>query len=444
MSGWFVCDRDYPLLTDLYQLTMANIYFQKNLNDMAAFDFFVRPNPKRGYYVMAGVAELVDLLENFRFDEEELAFLQSLGKFSEEFLEYLRLFRFGGEVWAIKEGEIFFANEPVVSVRASLIEAQIIETLLINILQLPILVATKAARCFSVARGTSLVDFGLRRAQGKDAGMQAARSSYLAGFLGTSNVLAAKEFGIPAFGTMAHSFVQVHTDEREAFADFIDIYPENAILLVDTYDTIEGVKRAIEAVKGEGLKKFKGIRIDSGDLLSLSKKAREMLDVAGFTDAMIIASGGIDEYEIEKLLQEDAPIDAWGVGTKLVTSADMPYLDCAYKLVEYANEPKMKFSPHKVTLPGRKQVFRWYKEEKIEDIVDLFDASYTDAKPLLQLVMQEGKAVGELPSLQESREYFMQNFQKLPENVKDIHNPTTYEPTISPNIQNLIKRLKSS
>ena len=429
----------FAMVTDLYELTMAQVYFQKNMNKEAVFDFYIRPTQKRPYFVMAGVEELVFGIKNFRFTSQSIAYLRSLGKFDDAFLGYLENFRFNGDIWAVEEGEIVFANEPLVKVQAPLIEAQIIETLLINTLQLPILVATKAARCVSVAGDTKLVDFGLRRAHGIDAGVKAARSAYIAGFLGTSNILAGELYNIPVFGTMAHSFVMVYKSEKEAFEDFVAAYPDNAILLVDTYDSIEGIKNAIEVVRSKGLKHFKGIRLDSGDIVELAKQAREMLDSAGLRDAIILVSGGLDEYKIEELLTQGAPIDAWGVGTKLVVSDDLPYLDCAYKLVQYDSEPKMKFSPHKSTFPGNKQIYRYYKDGFIEkDVVELQKNS--TAHTLLQQVMYRGEVCNDLPTAAKIREKFFKNFAALPPFLRNIHTNEPFLPEIGENLQRLMER----
>ncbi len=439
----FVNENNFALLCDLYELTMAQVYFDRGMSEEAVFDFFIRPNNKRAYYVMAGLEQLLYYLQHVHFDDEDIAYLRTLGLFSEDFLAYLRNFRFSGEVWAVQEGEIVFANEPLLIIKAPLIEAQIVETFVINSLQHPILVATKAARCYSVAEGTTLVDFGLRRAHGTDAGMKAARSAYIAGFAGTSNLLAGKEYGIPVFGTMAHSFVLAHKDEKEAFKDFLTHYPKNAILLVDTLDTLQGIQNAIAALKEMGMEHFKGIRLDSGDIASLSFMARKMLDEAGFEDAKIIVSGGVDEYKIKKLLALGCPIDGWGVGTKLVVSADLAYLDCAYKLARYGNEPKMKYSPHKVTLPGLKQLFRYEEDGRFkEDVVDLFGASHEGAKRMLQRVMQGSEICCDQPPLLKLQERFKENLAKLPANFLDIERHEPYQPRIGEDLKRLMERMK--
>jgi len=443
MKFGFVTKENMSLLTDLYELTMAQVYFKEGMNKTAVFDFYTRPVEKRSYLINAGLEQLLYYIENVHFTDDDIEYLRNTGLFEEDFLAYLKDFRFTGNIYAIDEGEIVFPNEPVVQVEAPLIEAQIVETFLINTLQLPILVATKAMRCYSVAKGTVLVDFGLRRSHGTDAGMKAARASFIGGFAGTSNVLAGKEYGIPIFGTMAHSFILAYGDEVKAFEAFAKKYPENAIFLVDTFNTVEGVKKAIKAAKDLGMETFKGIRLDSGDLLELSKKARKILDEAGYKDAKIIASGGINEYRIKELLDSGAPIDGWGVGTELVVSADVPYLDCAYKLVEYNGKPVMKFSKGKMTLPFRKQVYRFYKNGKFDkDIIAKYDEKIEGGIPLLKKYVENGKVVLPLPDINEIREKAIKNFEKLPDEYKEIEKTVHYIPQISDTIKETIEKLK--
>ncbi len=440
MKFGFVNEENMILLTDLYELTMTQVYFNKGENKTAIFDFYTRPVKRRPYLISVGLEQLLYYLENLRFTEEDIDFLYRTGKFTDEFLDYLKNFRFTGNVYAIEEGEIFFPNEPVVQVEAPLIEAQIIETFLINTMQISILVATKAMRCFSVARGTGLVDFGLRRAHGTDAGMKAARASYIGGFLGTSNVLAGKEFGIPIFGTMAHSFILAFGEEEKAFEAFAEQYPDSSIFLVDTFDTLEGVRKAIEVAKKKNLKNFRGVRLDSGDILKLSKETRKLLDEAGFKDAKIFVSGGINEYKIKELLDNGAPIDAWGVGTELVVSADVPYLDCAYKLVEYNGKPKMKLSTKKLTYPSKKQVFRVYKNGLIhKDVLGLYNEKI-EGKKLLKKVMENGKVCVELPSLKEIREKAIKNLDTLPKNLKDIYSEEVFLPELSDKLKEKVEK----
>ncbi|NPA17170.1 MAG: nicotinate phosphoribosyltransferase [Aquificae bacterium] len=443
MNFGFVTKDNMSLLTDLYELTMAQVYFKKGMNKNAIFDFYIRPAKNRSYFINAGLEQLVYYLLNIRFTEGHIQYLRSTGLFEEDFLSYLKNFRFTGNLYAVEEGEVIFPNEPVVQVEAPIIEAQIIETFVINTLQHPILVATKAMRAYSVARGTVLVDFGLRRAHGTDAGMKAARASYIGGFAGTSNVLAGKEYGIPVFGTMAHSFILAYRDEVEAFKDFTSVYPENSVLLVDTYDTIQGVYNAVKAIRELGLKHFKGIRIDSGDILTLSKKAREILDREGFNDAIIIVSGGINEYKIKQLLDAGAPVDGWGVGTELVVSADLPYLDCAYKLVEYDGRPVMKFSTKKKTLPYKKQIYRIEKNGILEkDIITVYNEEVKGGIPLLKQVIKNGELVTELPSLGQIRQKAINSFQKLPDELKSIEKTIQFLPEVSPEIVRTMEELE--
>lgn len=431
------------LLTDLYELTMAQVYFEKGINGTAVFNFFIRPTKNRNYFLFAGLHLLIDYLLNLRFSEEDIEFLKSTGKFSEDFLNYLRNFKFTGNLYSVDEGEIVFANEPLVQVEAPIIQAQIIETFLINTLQISILVATKAIRCYSVAKNAILVDFGLRRAHGTDAGMIAARSSYIGGFAGTSNVLAGKNFGIPIYGTMAHSFIMAHKSEEEAFRNFASVYPDNTIFLVDTYDTINGVKTAIKVAKEMGIR-IKGIRIDSGDIYLLSREARRILDENGFRDALIFISGGINEYKIKELMEKNAPVNGFGVGTELVTSSDLPYLDCAYKLVEYDSKPAIKLSRKKITVPYKKQVYRIFRNGRIfKDIITHYDEVVEGGVKLLKIYMENGEPVRRLPSLKEIRELAMINFEKLPETFKSITQNMTLTPEISPRLVKATEELKS-
>ncbi len=438
----FVNKSNMCLLTDLYELTMAQVYLKDNMTKTAVFDFYIRPTEKRSFFINSGLEQLLYYLENIKFTDEDLDYLKSLG-FEDFFLDYLKNFKFTGNVYAIEEGQVIFPNEPVVQIEAPLPEAQIIETFLINTLQHPILVATKAVRCYIAGKGEKvLVDFGLRRAHGTDAGMKAARASYIGGFAGTSNVLAGKEYGIPVFGTMAHSFILAYGDEEKAFEAFAKMYPDKTIFLIDTFNTVEGAKKAVEVAKKLGMKTFRGVRLDSGDLVKLSKEVRKILDEAGYEDAKIIASGGINEYVIKDHIEKNAPIDGYGVGTELVVSADLPYLDCAYKLVEYDSRPVMKFSPKKATLPSKKQVYRFYENGKFKkDIICLYDEKF-DGTPLLEKVMENGEICTDLPSLEKIREKAIENVSKLPENLLKIGNEELYIPEISEKMQELVEELK--
>ena len=443
MKFGFVNKDNMSILTDLYELTMAQVYLKDNMTKTAIFDFYIRPAEKRSFFISSGLEQLLYYIKNIKFTDEDLNYLKSLG-FEDFFLDYLKNFKFTGDIYAIEEGEIIFPNEPVVQIEAPLPEAQIIETFLINTLQHPILVATKAIRCYIAGNKEKiLVDFGLRRTHGTDAGMKAARASYIGGFAGTSNVLAGKEYGIPVFGTMAHSFILAYGDEIKAFEAFAKQYPENTIFLIDTFDSIEGVKKAIKVAKKLGMETFKGVRIDSGDLVELSKKVRKILDEYGYKDAKIIASGGINEYIIKEHVKENAPIDGYGVGTELVVSADLPYLDCAYKLVEYDGNPVMKFSPKKITLPSKKQVYRFFSSNGkfSKDIVAVFDEKF-DGKPLLKKVVENGKVCIDLPDINSIREKVLKNIENLPENLLKIGDEEQYIPEISPKLNTLVNKLR--
>jgi len=430
------------LLTDLYELTMAASYFEYGFNDSACFSLAVRRlAPTRSYLVAAGLERLLEFLEEFRFDAQALEYLDSLKLFNSEFLHFLSTLRFTGEVWAMAEGTIFFGEEPILEVRAPLIEAQLLETIAINQVGMASLIASKAARSLSVARGRRLVEFGMRRAQGADAALIAARSAYLAGFDGTSDVLAGKRYGIPLYGTMAHSYIMAHEREREAFEHFAGTFPRLSTLLVDTYDTIEGVRNAIAVALQLKEKGFQlvGIRLDSGDLLDLSRRSRRILDEAGLQAVAIFASGNLTEGKIDALLKAGAPIDAFGVGTDLVVSGDTPALDIAYKLVEYQGIPRLKTSQGKLSLPGRKQVFRAANdaglifadiiglcEESADTVVREFKPPPAKVTTLLSSHMKGGRRILPRPSLSESRERFAASFAKLEHAYKALDRPDVY------------------
>ncbi len=346
------------LFTDLYELTMMRAYHELGLNERSVFSLFVRRLPKqRNFLVACGLDDFLAELESLRFDADDVAYLRSQG-FPDDFLGWLKSFRFSGDVFALPEGTPFFENEPILEIVAPIGEAQVIETLAINQIGFETLIASKAARVVAAAAGRAVIDFGSRRAHGLDAAIKAARAAYVAGAVSTSNVLAGRLYGIPIAGTMAHSFVQAFDQEIEAFRAFARVYPET-VLLVDTYDTIEGVKKVIALAKELGdAFKVRAVRLDSGDLVALSKGARALLDAAGLSKVGIFASGGLAEAKIAELLSSGAPIDGFGVGTDLVVSGDAPSLDIVYKLTEYAGEGRIKLSSGKRTLPGRKQVFR--------------------------------------------------------------------------------------
>src|SRR6476661_6008535 len=343
------------LLTDLYQLNMTQAYLDHAETKTAVFEFFVRKLPaRRGFLVAAGLELVLDFLENLRFADEELEWLDRSGRFGKSLLAYLANFRFTGDVHAMPEGTVFFANEPILRVTAPLPEAQLVETRLINIVHFQSLIASKAARMVLAAPGKWLVDFGLRRAHGAEAGLLAARASYIAGFTGTATVLAAKLFDIPVFGTMAHSYIQAHDSETVAFERFAHARPEGLVFLIDAYDSEAAARKVVALaprLKAAGIR-VSGVRLDSGDLIALSKSVRRILDEGDLTDVTIVASGGLDEEQLMAMAKANAPIDGLGIGTSLTTSSDAPALDCAYKLQEYAGLPRRKHAPGKATLPG--------------------------------------------------------------------------------------------
>jgi nicotinate phosphoribosyltransferase len=426
--------RTGPLFTDLYELTMAASYFRQNAFSEATFSLFIREMDARNYFVAAGLEEVLQELESFHFSEEEIAFLQQTRMFPQDFLEYLKRLRFTGNIFALPEGTIFFANEPILEVTAPIIEAQLLETYLLNTIGSQTIFATKAARCIHAAKGRPVIDFSLRRTQGKDAGLNVARSSAIAGFSSTSNVLAGKKYGIPVSGTMAHSYVSTFDHEIDAFYAYADAFPDDSVFLIDTYDTIKGAANAVKVakdMKNQG-HSLKGVRLDSGDMVSLSKRVREILDEAGLEDVKIYASSGFDEFEIDDLLSKGAKIDAFGVGTKVGVSADVPYLDIVYKMVRFNGRNVRKLSPGKVTLAGEKQLFR--KRENglwVEDILGLRQESMEGRQPLLSQVMATGKCIIESPSLKDIQNHFKSNFSALPDSYKSIYDTQRFPVRLS-------------
>ncbi len=408
-----------PLLLDLYELTMAQSYYDQGMAAPATFSVFIRHLPPGwAYFVAAGLDDVLTYLETLTFREEDLAYLETTGLFTTSFLAHLRGLRFTGTVRALPEGTVCFPHEPLLEVTAPIIVAQLVETVVLNQLHLQTLIASKAARCVQVAQGRRLVDFGLRRTHGTDAGLKVARSAYLAGFDATSNVLAGQRYGIPIAGTMAHSYVQTFPDELAAFRAYAQRYPDSSIFLIDTYDTLEGARHAATvgrelAARGHRLR---GVRIDSGDLIGLSFAVRQILDEAGLTDAAIFASGNVDEYLIAEAVAQGAPINAFGVGTRLGMSADAPYLDIAYKLVAYDGRPVLKLSTGKATWPGAKQVWRRHgaSGELEEDLIALADESGPgEAVPLLVTVMEGGRRL-HAESLAAARERARRELATLP------------------------------
>ncbi len=450
------------LLTDFYQLTMMHGYYKNNTNETVIFDMFYRTNPSgSGYAICAGIEQVIDYINELSFCEDDIKYLRSLEMFDEDFLEYLLNFKFSGDIYAVKEGTVIFPMEPIIKVIAPIMEAQLIETAILNIVNHQSLIATKASRVCYAAKGESVMEFGLRRAQGPDAGTYGARAAVIGGCAGTSNVLAAKKFDVPALGTHAHSWIMSFEDEIEAFRKYASLYPNNATLLVDTYDTLRsGVPNAIKVfneLKEEGKMPTKyGIRLDSGDLAYLSKKARKMLNAAGFHEASIVASSDLDEYLIDSLKTQGAAIDTWGVGTNLITSKDCPAFGGVYKLAAVEKDgkfiPKIKLSenPWKITNPGNKTVYRVYDKEsgKIKaDLIALVHEEYSEDRPLklfdplatwkktylkagsytlkeiLVPIFIKGECVYESPSVMEIRKYCKEELDTLWDETRRLINP---------------------
>jgi nicotinate phosphoribosyltransferase len=408
-----------PLLTDLYELNMVQAYLDRGEDKEAVFEFFVRRlPPRRGFLLAAGLADALNYLETLQFSKADIDWLKSTGRFRNNLLDYLSRFRFTGDVHALPEGSVCFPNEPLMRITAPLPQAQLVETRLINILHFQTLIASKAARMVLAAPGKNLADFGLRTAHGAEAGLFSARASYLAGFAGAANVLAGERYGVPIVGTMAHSFVQVHDDEAQAFEDFARARPEGVILLIDTYDTEAGARKVVRLapkLKADGIA-IRGVRIDSGDLIAMSKMVRGILDDGGLKDVIILVSGGINEDVLAAMMKAKAPIDGFGIGVNLAASIDAPALDCAYKLQEYAGRPRRKLSEGKATWPGRKQVWREFDAQgrMRGDILSL-ENDTQPGEPLVVPVMRAGKRLAPSPTLVQIRERAARDLARLPE-----------------------------
>lgn len=450
------------LLTDFYELTMMQGYYRNNANETVVFDVFYRNNPSgSGYSICAGLEQVIDYIKNLCFMEEDISYLRSLGMFEEDFLEYLKNFSFTGDIYAVEEGTVVFPMEPLLKVIAPIIEAQLIETAILNIINHQSLIATKASRVCYAAKGEPVMEFGLRRAQGPDAGIYGARAAVIGGCVGTSNVLTARMFDVPALGTHAHSWIMSFEDEITAFREYARLYPQNTTLLVDTYDTLRsGMPNAIkvfhELKEADRMPQKYGIRLDSGDLAYLSKKARKLLNEAGFPDAVIVASSDLDEYLIDSLKTQGAAINSWGVGTNLITSKDCPAFGGVYKLaaIKKGNDfiPKIKLSENqwKITNPGNKTIYRIYDKEtgkikadliamagevyREEYSLKLFDpmatwkktylkgGSYT-LRELLVPIFQNGKCIYESPSVMDIRDYCQRELDTLWDETRRLVNP---------------------
>jgi len=444
-------EENIGLFTDFYELSMCAAYFDNQNFKSATFDLFIRRLPEnRSYILFTGLEQVLLYLQSIKFTEQHLEYLKGQG-FKLQFLEYLRNFKFTGDVWAIPEGTVAFPNEPLIRVTAPIIEAQIIETFLLNAVNLQTTMSTKASRVVRAARGKAVIEFGLRREHGVDAGMNVARSSYIAGCMGTSNVLAGMVYGIPVFGTMAHSFIMSYPKELDAFRAFVRSFPDKPTLLIDTYGEFAGLENAVIVAKELEAKGFRlgGVRLDSGDLAESSKKVRKILDDNGLGYVKIFVSGDLDEYRIAELLSKGAEIDSFGAGTKMGTSSDRPYIDVIYKLCETMTtsnvySPIMKLSFNKSTLPGRKQVYR-YKDHDgnfVRDVIALDSEKMLDADPLLVKVMSEGKMIYALPSLNQIRDFAFKNLSMLPEKYKGFADAEVYPVELSQKLQELVKVLR--
>lgn len=442
----FVTEQTMALLTDLYELTMAQSYFHMGRNETSTFDLFVRElPPRRGFLVAAGLDTVLEYLEHVRFSKDAIAYLRTLGLFDDPFLRYLGDFTFTGTVRAIPEGELIFPPEVIVEVTGPRIEAQLVETFLLNQVNVQTMLATKAARVVLAARGRPVVDFSPRRDHGTDAAMKAARCSYLAGCAGTSNTLAGMAYGIPVYGTMAHSYVMSYDDEVEAFHAYARTFPDACLLLIDTYDTVQGARNAVVVaaeLRDRG-HRFCGVRLDSGDLLDLSRKVRRILDDAGFPDAQILASGDLNEAKIRALLDAGGPVDTFGVGTELGTSYDAPAVGGVYKLVEDASGYRIKTSTGKITLPGRKQVWRVIRGgQMVEDVIGLHDETGpADAEALLTEVMRSGGRTVREP-LEAARRRCRERLASLPAGLRALDGGS-FPVRRSPRLEGLLHHMTS-
>jgi nicotinate phosphoribosyltransferase len=432
------------LTTDLYELTMAASYLARGMTESATFSLFVRDlPPDRGFLVAAGLDDVLQVLENYAFDDDDLGWLAEHG-FDRAALDGFGALRFTGDVWAIPEGHVVLPNEPLIEVTAPLPEAQLVESILLNQITFQTVLATKAARCRIAARGrASLVDFSLRRTHGIEAGLAAARAAAIAGFAGTSNVDAARRLGIPAVGTMAHSYVEAFPTEREAFTAIATDFPQRTAFLVDTYDTVTGVETALEVAAALDLRGPLAVRIDSGNLLDLSRQARGVLDAAGRSDATIMVSGGLDEFDVERLLNEGGPINAFGVGTRIGVSADAPSLETVYKLVEYAGRPTMKLSVGKETMPGPKQVYRQDMHEG-DLLAERSEPAPPGADPLLIEVMRNGRRTQPTEEIAVAAGRLAADLARLPESATVLRNPTVPHLRVSQQLETLTQQVAAT
>jgi nicotinate phosphoribosyltransferase len=433
------------MLTDLYQLTMNAAYMDNGKDEMATFDLFIRKLPQDwGYYLVTGIEEAIEYATHIKFQKEDIDYLRTQGIFKDEFLEFLKDFKFEGEIYAVKEGTPIFANEPVLRVTAKRTQAQFLETTLLNIINYQTMIASKASRVVTAANGASVVDYGLRRAQGEDAAVQGARAAYIGGAVGTSNVLAGKKHNIPIKGTHAHSFVMSFEKEIDAFRAYVRTFQDNATLLIDTYDTIQGAKNA--ATVGKELEStghtLAAVRLDSGDLVNLSQKVRKILDEEGLNYVKIVASNDLNEYKIAELIQKGAKIDAYGVGTELITAKPVAAIPGVYKLSEDITGGKIKLSADKKSHPGKKQIFRFFDHDGhySHDVLGLAEEN-SEGIPLLELVVKDGKRLNPERSLEEIRAYCRDSVQMIPQLFRQLQACNGYEVKASNGLMQLEARL---
>lgn len=436
---------DSALLTDLYELTMLQAYFDAGMNETASFELFVRALPmQRNFMMAAGLEQVLDYLERLRFTADELSALSKTGRFPTPFLRSLEHLRFTGDVDAMREGTVFFPDEPIIRITAPMREAQLVESRIMNLAHFETVVASKAARCVLAAPDKLLVDFGLRRAHGAEAALLSARAAYMAGFGGTATLAAGLAFDIPVYGTMAHSYVQAYTDEALAFEAFARSQPANATLLIDTYDTEAAARKVVALaplLARDGIA-IHGVRIDSGDLAEHARRVRRILDEGGLSAVTIFASGNLDEYRLRRLMADQAPIDAFGVGTRMNTSSDAPYLDCAYKLVDYAGEPRRKRSEGKATWPACKAVYRLRgpNDAMAGDWITLA-RERRDGEPLLEPAMRDGKRCAAPATLQSSRDHAWRQLRALPNAQRTLDVDEPYPVAVSDGLRELARRL---
>ena len=452
IKSGFVNDINMILATDFYQLTMGAAYYQYNFENnkddkdsIAVFDLFIRKYPKnRNYLIFAGLEQVIYYLLNAKFTDKTIEFLRKKPVFKNIdpsfYDEYLPNFRFNLDVWAMKEGNYFFPNEPIIRVEGPMIQAQLAETYLLNVINFQTIVASKASRIKNIAPNKVLLEYGTRRSHSPLAGVYAARASYIAGFNGTSNVVADLELGINSSGTMAHSFVQSFDDESESFDFYYDVFGENSILLIDTYDTEKGAKKACKYKNT-----IMGVRIDSGDLIEHANKVRKILDKNGCKDVIIVASSDLNEYKIKEIIEKNTPIDAFGIGTELATSRDDPTIAAVYKLTEYKGIPRIKISEDKLTYPGKKQIYRIIdKKGKFKEDILMLDDEIPppNSEALLIPVLNKGKLVSELPELNEIQQGYLNMINKLPEDYKVLEENHIFNLRISQKLEELINSLK--